>query len=138
MRRTRWFLAVAIVAGAFVPMVPSGAASKPTLITHNCYRMKKMPGKIMFACADGGYYVDQLQWSSWGRQQASGRGVFHRNNCKPSCAGGTFHEQSGTIDVRRRKFCGDEKVYVFTRATIHYDEPLLGSSEESFKLWCPL
>ena len=139
MKLTRVAVTAMFLAAAFGPLAPPAMAGGKTRITHNCKGTKVRPAKIIFACGDGNYYVTDLQWTSWGRRSAEARGTFHRNNCHPSCAEGTFQEQTGTLTVKRRRACPDEDgVSVFRRAHVVYDSPLQGSSEEAFKLFCPL
>jgi hypothetical protein len=95
------------------------------------------PRSIVFACADGGFYVRRLTWSSWRRFRASGRGVFHQNDCRPNCAEGTFHTAAGSIELRRRMVCGQRPRFVFRRVIMVFDHPLLHRDRVSFGLRCP-
>jgi hypothetical protein len=92
----------------------------------------------MFACGDGGYYVNHLKWDSWGVRRAEGNGIFHMNDCDPSCAGGTFHKRSGRLVLRYRKHCHDDGVYVFRQARVTYERKWRGERKSRFELYCPL
>ena len=92
----------------------------------------------MFACADGGYFVTSLEWTGWHRFRATGRGLFHQNDCRPSCAEGTFHSRRGRITMSRRQWCAGVHRYVFRRARVVYVRPLLGRVRTNFRLSCPL
>ncbi|HET7481449.1 MAG TPA: hypothetical protein VFK89_01180 [Actinomycetota bacterium] len=130
-------VATAVLAALFVPVSAGGA--EPTYVTHDCVSTRMEPSQIMFACGDGGFYVKHLHWSSWYRMHAHGRGVFHLNDCDPSCAGGTFHSRRGTLSLRYRLWCPDVHRWVFKRAKIRYDRPFPGHRrKESFRLYCPL
>ena len=131
----RRLVIAAVVVAVMVPL--AGAAKEPTYVSHNCTGEKVEPGKIMFACADGGFYVNDLEWSVWTRDRARARGTYHMNDCKPSCAGGTFHERTGTLILRRPRRCPDIDKLVFRRAKVLYDRPWRGETEERHKLFCP-
>ena len=124
-----------LVAALLAPTASSGG--HPTFVSHNCTGVKVMPGQSMFACADGGFYVKHLEWSKWHRDRARARGTYHMNDCKPSCAGGTFHTRPGTLILRRPEMCPDIDKKVFTRATVIYDKPWRGETRERLKLFCP-
>jgi len=131
--------AMAWLVVSVIVLVPAPAqAARRTFAVSDCQHTEIRPDSIMFACADGGYYVTHLEWSIWHRFRARGRGLFHLNDCRPSCAGGTFHSRGGRITLRRRLWCPDERVYVFRHAIVVYDRPLLGRERTSFRLFCPL
>jgi hypothetical protein len=58
------------------------------VFTWDCEVPTFKPKRIMIYCADGGAYIDQITWSSWGLAGASGTGDYYRNLCKPDCADG--------------------------------------------------
>jgi hypothetical protein len=113
-------------------------AGEPTFTVFDCRHVGIRPDRIMFACADGGYYVTHLAWMGWHRFRATGRGLFHQNDCRPSCAGGTFHSRLGRITLRRRLWCPEVHRYVYRRAAVVYVRSLLGRIRTSFRLFCPL
>ena len=120
-------------------LVPAtGAGPNETYASHNCSSQKIEPRQIMFACGDGGFYVDHLDWSSWRKYRARGEGIFHQNDCDPDCSRGTFHARHGKITLKKRMWCEDAGKYFFRRAHIVYNKPLLGQEEESLRLFCPL
>jgi hypothetical protein len=131
----------AVIIVAVLSMMPVGHAVPHgrTFVTNDCLRAEPRPRQIVFACADGGFFLTQGEWTSWHRYRAVGSGVFHLNDCTPSCAGGTFHTMRGTIVLDRRDRCADVRRHhhVFTRARIVFDEPLLGHPRERARLFCP-
>jgi hypothetical protein len=132
---------VALVLVAVLSAMPSADAVPRgrTFVTKDCRHADIRPRQIMFACADGGFFMTQGEWMSWHRFRAVGAAVFHLNDCSPSCAGGTFHTVRGRIVLHRRERCPDARRHhhVFTRATIRFTEPLLGRHRERAKLFCP-
>ena len=125
----------ALVAVLLVPTAAGGG--HPTFVSHNCTGVKVEPKKIMFACADGGFYVNHLEWKFWHRDRARATGIYHMNDCNPSCAGGTFHKRTGHIVLRDPERCPEIDKKVFTRATIVYDRPWRGETRERRQLFCP-
>jgi hypothetical protein len=113
-------------------------AQNKTYVSHNCTGMKIEPRRILFACGDGNFYATKLRWRSWHIQKAAGRGRFHKNDCDPSCAEGSFHARKGRLVLRGRMYCEEKDKYSYTRARIRYRKPLLGKKRERFKLFCPL
>jgi hypothetical protein len=95
------------------------------------------PRSILFACADGGYYVKRLRWRSWRTWRAVGRGAFHFNDCDLTCVDGTFHKRKGRLILRRRLWCPSISKYVFKRAEIRYRRPWQGDRRYSWRLSCP-
>ncbi|MGZ4137445.1 MAG: hypothetical protein ACXVPX_07735, partial [Actinomycetota bacterium] len=43
--------------------VPASAAPR-TYVTHNCLHVTIRPAFIMFACADGGFYMTEGDWTT--------------------------------------------------------------------------
>ena len=64
--------------------------------TLTCGIVDYKPGVFFKYCADGGVSVGQIQWDSWSKVGASGRGVYAINDCKPTCVAGKLHK----TDVR--------------------------------------
>ena len=62
------------------------------VLTWNCELEDQKPELIIITCADGGRYVDEIQWSTWGKDSATGRGTLSENLCEPSCAEGQRDE----------------------------------------------
>lgn len=137
MRRAAVVLAVLFAVSSLMPLVHAGARGR-TLVTNNCLHLRYKPRYILFACADGGFYVRQTEWSSWHRFRATGHGVFHQNDCEPSCAGGTFHTVPGRIVLKDRMRCPEQHHYAFDRAVITFDGTLLGRHRVRAGMFCPL
>ena len=129
---------VCALVGAFVLVPLQAQAGRRTPTVSDCFHLEIRPERIMFACADGGYYVTHLKWQRWHIFRATGQGLFRQNDCRPSCAEGTFHARRGRITLLRRVWCPDAHGYVFRRARVVYERPLLGQERTSFRLFCPL
>ncbi len=58
------------------------------VLTWNCEIETHKPELIFLTCADGGLYVENIKWSTWSKDGATGGGIFSENLCEPSCAEG--------------------------------------------------
>jgi len=131
-------LAVFVITTVAVMPLVDASARLPTAVTHNCTNVTVRPSSIIFTCADGNFYVKRARWQGWHRYRAVGRGVVHRNDCNPSCAGGTFHSARGRLVLHHRIRCPDIHRWVFGRVRIIYDGRLLGRHRDRWRLGCPI
>jgi hypothetical protein len=99
-----------------------GAAGLPSFLGCEGTRPAIRPHSIVFACADGNFYVNSLRWSSWTTDSATAVGIGHQNDCTPYCAAGHFHAYPNvsirlvrpeTCTGSRRLFTG--VTYLFAR-----------------------
>jgi hypothetical protein len=58
------------------------------VLTWDCETAQYKPESITITCADGGIFVEKIQWSTWRKDGATGTGVYSENLCEPSCAEG--------------------------------------------------
>ncbi len=85
------FLSAALATNLFLdePETRQIINVKPTeVFTWDCEYPEYKPKAITLTCADGGLYVDRIQWTSWSQKGATGTGIFYENLCEPSCAEG--------------------------------------------------
>ena len=84
------FLSAALVASYFQFQQPTITATQVS--TWDCESAVYKPESITLTCADGGWSLQQITWTSWTKKGAEGMGTFRENLCKPSCADGEFVE----------------------------------------------
>jgi hypothetical protein len=73
---------------------------KPTeVLTWDCEYPEYKPKAITFTCADGGLYVDKIQWDSWSQKGATGTAIFYENLCEPSCSEGEQVQEKVNIKL---------------------------------------
>jgi hypothetical protein len=134
-----WTVAVSVlVTGLSIPNV-SAANRRTTYAMTDCIHLRTRPSAILFACGDGNFYVDHLTWFRWHPWKATGGGLFHQNDCNPSCAEGTFHTEWGQVWLRNRDRCDPPGRFVFQHVRIVYLGKLLGRRTTSFgHMGCPL
>lgn len=113
-------LAVAVAAPASGGLVePVGLVYAP----HDCTTPKIEPKRIVLACGDANAYVGKVKWSEWGGEKAKGEGWFYVNDCKPDCAGGTFHSYGAKVKLKEIETdvrCGGQRVDLYTHAKIKF------------------
>jgi hypothetical protein len=127
-----------VVAAASATPLVVASAMLPTSVTYNCTDVKVRPRSIVFTCADGNFYVKRATWRGWHRYRAVGRGVVHRNDCNPSCAGGAFHTAHARLVLHDPIRCTGVRESVFGRVRITYDGQLLGRHRDRWRLGCPI
>jgi hypothetical protein len=66
------------------------------LVYGDCKTASLEPSEIVLTCADYGWILEALHWSSWTASQATAVGTFVYNDCTPNCAEGHHHDVPGT------------------------------------------
>jgi hypothetical protein len=56
--------------------------------TYNCEIPVQLPESFYLTCADGGWYVYNIKWQSWGETEAKATAMYSENVCEPNCAEG--------------------------------------------------
>ena len=56
--------------------------------TYNCEIPVQLPESFLLTCGDGGWYVYNIKWQSWGESEAKATAIYSENVCEPSCAEG--------------------------------------------------
>jgi len=56
--------------------------------TYNCEIPVQLPESLYLTCADGGWYVYNIKWQSWGETKAKATAMYSENVCEPNCAEG--------------------------------------------------
>ena len=56
--------------------------------TYNCEIPVQLPESFYLTCADGGWYVYNIKWQSWGETDAKATAMYSENVCEPNCAEG--------------------------------------------------
>jgi hypothetical protein len=139
MRRS---IAIGVSILALTLLIPADAGAggrRTTYAMTDCRHLRVRPPEILFACGDGNYYVDHLHWTRWHPWKAAGWGLFHQNDCRPSCAEGTFHTEWGALWLRHRERCTPPGRFVFQHVRVVYAGRLLGRHRTAFgHLGCPI
>lgn len=72
------------------------ATAGPVLVYGDCRSPTLQPSEIVLACADHGWVLRDLRWSTWTASAAKATGTFVYNDCSPNCAAGHLHSVPGT------------------------------------------
>jgi hypothetical protein len=81
------FLSAALAVSLFSSQ-QSKTISPEQVLTWDCETVEYKPESITITCADGGIFVEKIQWSTWSKEGATGTGVYSENLCEPNCAEG--------------------------------------------------
>ena len=90
-------LSAGISVAFFLPEEKALVVKSSDVYTWDCEYPERKPEAITLTCGDGGQYIDEITWNTWGGTGAQGTGIYHVNDCDPSCAEGNFHSTSVTI-----------------------------------------
>ncbi len=118
-------IAAVLTGGAAIAAV-APAHAIPVPVLQNCSHgpAAVRPSRVTLFCGDGGAWVQDIDWQSWGTVGAVGTGVLWTNTCTPICASGNYTQEPATI--RLGGLTGSR----FTTATVEGDDgpPAIGSS----------
>jgi hypothetical protein len=67
--------------------------------TYNCEIPVQLPESFYLTCADGGWYVYNIKWQSWGENEAKATAMYSENVCEPNCAEGYRVEAPVTLTL---------------------------------------
>ena len=81
------FLSAALAVSLFSNQ-KSKATTSEQVLTWDCETAEYKPESITITCADGGVFVEKIQWVTWSQDGASGTGIYSENLCEPNCAEG--------------------------------------------------
>jgi hypothetical protein len=120
-RMFRPLIALTAAAAAAVPVLaaPAGAADDTGLRVYvsNCIKQVYQPKTITLACADAGFVVNKIRYSSYGAKRAAGTGTAVINTCDPSCVAGKDVRYPARIALSRVTQCGDSYQFRSVRVT---------------------
>jgi hypothetical protein len=81
------FLSAALAVSLFSSQ-QSKTLTQKQVLTWDCETAQYEPESITITCADGGIFVEMIEWSNWSQDGAAGTGIFSENLCQPNCAEG--------------------------------------------------
>ena len=67
--------------------------------TYDCEIPVQLPESIYLTCADGGWYIYNIKWQSWGETEAKATATFSEKVCDPDCADGYRVETPVTLSL---------------------------------------
>ena len=112
----------------------AGEKLSAEVFTWDCEYPEQKPEAITLTCGDGGQYIDEITWDVWGASGAQGTGVYHVNDCDPSCAEGNFLSAPVTIELSDlERYQGESYLRTMTFETTGGEN--LPNSGQSFYQW---
>ena len=81
------FLSAALAVSLFSSQ-QSKTITPEQVLTWDCETAEYKPESITITCADGGVFVEKIQWSTWSNDGATGTGIYSENLCEPYCSEG--------------------------------------------------
>ena len=91
------FLSAALVASYFQSQEPTIKATD--VLTWDCETAEYKPESITLTCADGGWSIQAITWSTWTEKGAVGAGTWRENLCEPNCAEGKIAEAKVNLQI---------------------------------------
>ena len=79
--------------------------------TYNCEIPVQLPESFYLTCADGGWYVYNIKWQSWGKTEAKATAMYSEKVCEPNCADGYRVEAPVTLTISTSTNPG-KKIYL--------------------------
>lgn len=80
--------------------------SSDEVYSFECEYPSRKPETLSITCADLGIAVFNIKWKVWEATGAYGLGTYSENDCDPSCAEGTRHDQPVSIHLKDLIFDG--------------------------------
>lgn len=71
----------------------------------DCEKAEVEPASIVVTCADAGFVLEDLEWTSWGGKTAKGEGTAAVNDCKPNCASGEVKDYDASVELADIQDC---------------------------------
>lgn len=93
MKRTGLIAGLLIIALTAGSVIAFGKSYARDIYTYDCEILEQRPEQLTKFCADGGVYVYDITWKSWGYNGAEGTGTYSQNLCEPNCAEGKRVEE---------------------------------------------
>ena len=86
MKRSGLIAGLIIIALTAGSVIAFGKSYARDIYTYDCEILEQRPEQLTKFCADGGVYVYDITWKSWGYNGAEGTGTYSQNICEPNCA----------------------------------------------------
>lgn len=86
-------------------------ASQPqvtVLFTDMTAKAASAPKRLLITNHD---WIDEISWSNWGIEGATGTGTLHRDLCDPNCAAGPYEEVPVYIRAELIQTCAGQQQY---------------------------
>ena len=79
----------------------------------NCGILDYKPTEMIKFCTDASVEIDQIKWTTWSTEGATGEGVYKINDCQPTCIAGKLHYTDVEIILNKSKSIDGKKILTF-------------------------
>ncbi len=132
-----WIVLLATVVGvSFGAYTFVNRAVTSQVYVTNCGIQDFKPNSLTKFCADAGVLVDSIEWQSWSKDGAYGKGIYHINDCEPTCVEGKFHEAQILVTLSKVKTIQGKPTLTFITVTTEDKKnlPLANSATDAWPL----
>jgi hypothetical protein len=106
--------ALLVVCATAFGLATAAAGSPSMRVLPDCVGHPEVkPARVVFACGDGNFGFDGLQWIAWGGARAVGLASAYLNDCQPNCAAGHFVRYRAVLIASGSQRCpGGRRAYL--------------------------
>lgn len=79
----------------------------------NCGILDYKPTGMIKFCTDTSVGIDQIKWTTWSAEGATGEGKYQINDCQPTCVAGKLHYSEVEIVLSKSKSIGSKTALTF-------------------------
>ena len=133
MKRSGLIAGLIIIALTAGSVIAFGKSYARDIYTYDCEILEQRPEQLTKFCADGGVYVYDITWKSWGYNGAEGTGTYSQNLCEPNCAEGKRVEEQ--VDLYLSGIENIEGKRVLRYLSVNTQNGVLLPSGNSYDNW---
>ena len=133
MKRSGLIVGLIIIALTAGSVIAFGKSYARDIYTYDCEILEQRPEQLTKFCADGGVYVYDITWKSWGYNGAEGTGTYSQNLCEPNCAEGKRVEEQ--VDLYLSGIENIEGRRVLRYLSVNTQNDVLLPSGNSYDNW---
>jgi len=100
----------------------------------NCGMQDYKPSSIIKFCADAGVTIEGIEWDTWGKDGAEGKGIYRINDCIPTCVAGKFHDANVIVTLSKIKAINGKPTLTFVSIMTN-DKKNLPLSDSPIDAW---
>lgn len=133
MKRSGLIAGLIIITLTAGSVIAFGKSYARNIYTYDCEILEQRPEQLTKFCADGGVYVYDITWKSWGYNGAEGTGTYSQNLCEPNCAEGKRVEEQ--VDLYLSGIENIEGKRVLRYLSVNTQNGVLLPSGNSYDNW---
>jgi hypothetical protein len=87
---SKWIASMVALSAILSPSAYAAQKSPTPVFAVNCGTLSIKPTTLTASCPNPRVNINQISWDTWGKNGATGTGIYSANNCTPSCAAGIW------------------------------------------------